>query len=85
MVPFGRYAVLPDHVASAGTVFPPPATLGVGSKDEESVSLMSGADVGCAKSSPFRIEPCFGKVSEDIGKPKGNVACDVLKERVSRS
>jgi hypothetical protein len=33
-----------------------------------------GANIGRSKSSPFRIEPDFGKVSEDIGKAQSEVA-----------
>lgn len=59
--------------------------VGVGSKDEQAVTPVGGADVGCSYSCPFRIEPRFGKVGEDGVKPKSKVSWDVFKECVSGS
>jgi len=44
-----------------------------------------GANIGRSKSSPFRIEPDLGKVSEDIGKAQSEVAADVFQDRVAWS
>jgi hypothetical protein len=42
--------------------------------DEDALSAVGGANIGRSKSSPFRIPPDFGKVSEDIGKAQSDVA-----------
>jgi hypothetical protein len=44
-----------------------------------------GANIGRSKSSPFRIEPDLGKVSEDIGKAQSEVTADVFQDCVSGS
>jgi hypothetical protein len=65
-----------------GPPFSPSDALGVGraGEDEQALPLVGGTDVGRSNSAPLRIEPESGKVGEDIGKPKSNVSCDVLKE-----
>ena len=46
---------------------------------------MRGTNIGRSNSSPFRIEPERGKVTEDGVKSKANVACDVLQHDESGS
>jgi hypothetical protein len=53
--------------------------------DEQSFSSVGRSNVGRWNNCPFRIEPDFGKVSEDIGKSQSEVASDVLQDCVSRS
>jgi len=65
-------------------VFAPSCAVGVG-KNEQPFTPMAGANIGRSKSSPFRIPPDFGKVSEDIGKAQSEVTADVLQDRVSGS
>ncbi|MGW2043743.1 hypothetical protein ACWCPF_00970 [Streptomyces sp. NPDC001858] len=64
---------------------PPPrqslaAGVGRPREDEEPVALVSGADVRRAYTTPLRIEPEGGKVTEDGVESEGNVTCDVLKD-----
>jgi hypothetical protein len=46
---------------------------------------VTGSDIGCAYNRPFRIEPRFGKVTEDFIESKGKVPCDVLQHDESGS
>jgi len=69
---------------------PPPRksrAAGVGrlGEDEKALALVCGSDIGRSYSRPLRIEPERGKVGEDVGKPKSNVPCDVLKQAESGS
>jgi hypothetical protein len=59
--------------------------VGVDSNDKDALSAVGSANIGRSISSPFRIPPDFGKVSEDIGKAQSEVAADVLQDRVSGS
>jgi len=53
--------------------------------DEDAFSAVGSANIGRSESSPFRIPPDFGKVSEDIGKSQSDVPRYVLQDRVSGS
>jgi len=53
--------------------------LGVG-QDEQPLSPVRRSNVGRSDTTPFRIEPHFGKVGKDIGQPKRNVSGDVLEK-----
>ena len=50
-------------------------------QDEQPPSPMGSADIGRSYSRPFRIEPVFGKVTEDSVEAQSKVPCDVLQER----
>jgi hypothetical protein len=58
---------------------------GVLSDNEESFPLVAGTDIGRSESTPFRIEPCFGKVTENGVKPKSNVPWHVFQHDDCRS
>ena len=57
-------------------VFPAPMSLttGVGSNDEQTVSLVTCSDIGRSKSCPLRIEPEAGKVTQDGVESKMKVS-----------
>lgn len=63
---------------AAQVVFESPA-VAVG-QHEESLAEVRRPDLGRAEQTPLRIEPERGKVAEDVGEPKANVARDVLEE-----
>jgi len=59
--------------------------VGVGHQPEP-FSSMGGTDFGRTETTPFRIEPHFGKVGEDVVEPSfRDDLGDVLKEDTSRS
>jgi hypothetical protein len=69
---------------------PPPrqsraAGVGRPGGEPQPLTLVGCTDIRRSQSRPLRIEPESGKVGEDIGKPKSNVSCDVLKEAESGS
>jgi hypothetical protein len=43
------------------------------------------SDIGRSKTSPLRIEPETGKVSEDVGEPEAEVTPYVFQHNESRS
>ncbi len=49
-------------------------------KMSPSLAEVRRPDLGRAEQTPLRIEPERGKVDEDVGEPKANVARDVLEE-----
>jgi hypothetical protein len=56
--------------------------VGVG-QDPDSLASVRGTNVGCGEHTPFRIEPEFGKVGEDVSETCPNKSGDVLQEDVS--
>ncbi len=69
----------------SSTVFPDSWEAGVGSKEEQPLPSMAGADVGRSNTHPFRIEPDVGQVREDFVEALGDVTSDILQEHVSGS
>tara|TARA_R100001082_G_scaffold2862_1_gene2496 strand:- start:504 stop:908 length:405 start_codon:yes stop_codon:yes gene_type:complete len=57
---------------------------GVG-QDKNPPSLVGRSNVCRSKHTPLRIEPEFGKITEDSVESHRNVACDVLQADVSWS
>ena len=58
--------------------------IGVGQEPEPFPSVR-GSNVGRGEQTPFRIEPEFGKVGEDVRKPESNKVGHVLQEDEARS
>jgi hypothetical protein len=58
--------------------------LGVG-QDENPLAAVAGSDLGRADTAPFRIEPDFGQVSENLSQSGSKQTWDVLQKDVSRS
>jgi len=57
---------------------------GVGN-NEKSLSAVGRTNVGRSYNAPLRIEPHFGKVTEDFIESERKVPCDVLKHDESWS
>ncbi len=74
----------PERPASPPMQLPYSLAVGVG-QHEDSISSVGSADIGRSYTCPLRIEPDFGKVTEDSIETPGNEGCDVLNERDSRS
>ena len=53
--------------------------------DEDSLSSVGGAHIGCTKSRPLRIVPERGKVSENSLHPPNKERCHIFNDDESRS